>query len=161
MGSKRRAASWSLLMASAMLSAVLGIAQSARAATFTTIDVPGALTTEAIGINKSGDIVGGYSTTFNNSHGFLLRGGVFTTIDGPGSSFTRADGIDKSGNIVGSYRDAITQNDHGFLLLANNTFTTIDHPDGAQGSLYQRDQQCRHDGGGLYRCRGLRAKRSC
>ena len=128
-----KAAWWSLLTVIAMLSAVLGGAQAVGAASFTTIDVPGAVYTQAFGINKSGDIVGGYGTTFTDSHGFLLSGGSFTTFDGPGT-FTRADGIDKSGNIVGSYRDANTGLDHGFLRLADSTFTTIDDPDGAQGS---------------------------
>ena len=133
MGSRRKAASWSLVTVIAMLSAVLGGAQLAGAATFTTIDVPGAFSTQAFGINKSGDIVGGYSTTLTDSHAFLLSGGTFTTFDGPGT-FTRAEDIDQAGDIVGSYRDAVTGNDHGFLLLANSTFTTIDDPDATLGT---------------------------
>src|SRR4029077_7574147 len=128
-----KAASWSSLAVIAMLSVVLGIAQTAGAATFTQIDVPGAFSTQPSGINKSGVIVGGYSSNGSDSHGFRLSGGTFTTIDGPGT-FTRADGIDQAGDIVGSYRDAITGIDHGFLLLANNTFTTIDDPDGTLGT---------------------------
>ena len=38
---------------------------------FTTIDVPGAVATAAIGINAQGDIVGEYSDA-GGTHGFLL-----------------------------------------------------------------------------------------
>jgi hypothetical protein len=39
---------------------------------FTTIDVPGAVLTEASGINPRGDIVGDYIDSSGNDHGFLL-----------------------------------------------------------------------------------------
>jgi probable HAF family extracellular repeat protein len=49
---------------------------------FTTIDVPGALSTSPSGINDSGQIVGGFWDGLKG-HGFLYRGGSFTTIDVP------------------------------------------------------------------------------
>jgi uncharacterized membrane protein len=42
---------------------------------FTTIDVPGATSTAAIGMNELGDIVGGYLDEAAVFHGFLLPGG--------------------------------------------------------------------------------------
>src|SRR2546429_1760248 len=51
----------------------------------TTIDVPGASSTQAKGINPEGDIVGEYSNA-TGTHGFLLSKGNFTTIDVPGAS---------------------------------------------------------------------------
>jgi len=69
--------------------------------TFTTIDVPGAVRTVAIGINASGHIVGRYFSADGAVHGFLLRKGEFTTIDVPGATDTRAFGINPRGDIVG------------------------------------------------------------
>jgi uncharacterized membrane protein len=71
---------------------------------FTTIDVPGATSTSAIGINDSGQIVGGFYDATGN-HGFFLDvGGSFTTFDVPSaSSETIADGINNSGQIVGDF----------------------------------------------------------
>ena len=68
---------------------------------FTTIDVSGATSTSAYGINDSGQIVG---TTNFSSHSFLDTAGSFTTIDVPGASSTSAFGINNSGEIVGSTR---------------------------------------------------------
>jgi uncharacterized membrane protein len=43
-----------------------------KAASFTTIDYPGAVATAATGINARGDIVGGWSDSFAVTRGFLL-----------------------------------------------------------------------------------------
>ncbi len=51
--------------------------------TFTTIDFPGAVLTQALGINPRGDIVGPYQSGDLKLHGYLLSGGNFTTIDVP------------------------------------------------------------------------------
>jgi uncharacterized membrane protein len=83
--------------------------------TFTTIDVPGAISTNALGINPRGDIVGGYGDTSINFHGFLLSKGKFTTIDVPGAVQTEAIGNNPQGDIVGGYVDT-SGNFHGFLL---------------------------------------------
>src|SRR5262249_7724972 len=53
-------------------------------ATFTTIDVPGAVFTGANGINDAGQIVGGFNDVGEEDHGFLKDGATFTTIDVPG-----------------------------------------------------------------------------
>jgi uncharacterized membrane protein len=52
-------------------------------ATFTTIDVPGAIATDAQGINDAGQIVGGFGNV--TGHGFLKEGATFITIDVPGA----------------------------------------------------------------------------
>ena len=73
--------------------------------TFTNIDVPGAYSTYALGINNLGQIVGNYDNA-SGEHGFLYSGGVFTTLailTGPGASnpfFPVA--INDQGQIVGS-----------------------------------------------------------
>src|SRR5262249_39651403 len=98
---------------------------SAQASTLTTIDVPGADSTAAQGINASGDIVGFWSDA-TSSHGFQFTSGAFLTVDVPGAISTGPRGINSGGDIVGEYNlDGIT--DHGFLRSGNN-FTTIDFP---------------------------------
>jgi probable HAF family extracellular repeat protein len=67
---------------------------------FKQIDYPGAVQTEAFGINAAGDIVGRYEDTHGVQHGFLLRNGLFTSIDSPGPN-TYAWGINSRGEIVG------------------------------------------------------------
>src|SRR5437773_4169144 len=54
--------------------------------TFTTIDVPGATLTNAIGINAHGQIVGAFTDAGGAFHGFLLDGGTFTPADPPGAT---------------------------------------------------------------------------
>jgi hypothetical protein len=92
---------------------------SALASTFSTIDVPGASSTSAIGINERGDILGSYEAG-GIAHGFLLDHGTFSTIDVLGS------GINNRGDIVGVYIGADFAV-HGFLL-EHGTFITIDVP---------------------------------
>ena len=82
--------------------------------TYATIDFPGALATDALGINAAGQIVGHYLDGFTQ-HGFLLDEGTFTTVDPPGSTFTEAIGINAAGQIVGDYMDA-SGTQHGFLV---------------------------------------------
>lgn len=120
---------------------------------YSTIDIPGALRTNALGITilrRTGHdlddeertahalgshdvrrglaVVGRYDTPDLIAHGYLLRNGVLTTIDVPGTTFTVATGINPSGHIVGRYlgSDGFF---HGFTLI-DGRFTTIDHPDG-------------------------------
>ncbi len=90
---------------------------------YTTIDVPGAVLTEAFGINNGGQIVGAFYGHDFVTHGFLLSDGVFTQIDFPAATATYATGINDSGQIVGFY--TVMGSDHGFLLTGIN-FTMID-----------------------------------
>src|SRR5215469_15744320 len=70
--------------------------------TFTTIDVPGAVITNVLGINTAGDVVGNYSAGSSApSHGFLYSGGTFTLFDYPGQYTTIAYGINDAGDLVG------------------------------------------------------------
>src|SRR5713101_1258885 len=84
------------------------------AATWTTIDVPGANATGVFRINNLGQMVGFYDDALNATHGFLLSGGTFTTIDFPGGTNSAASGINDSGQIVGSYH--LGSPVRGFLL---------------------------------------------
>jgi uncharacterized membrane protein len=103
------------------------LAQAHRTAaveSIVTIDVPGARSTTARGINDHGDVVGAY-----DSHGFLLKDGVFTSFDAPDATCrscgTSAMSINNRGDIVGSYAP---QEPNLFLsfLLRDGVFTTIE-----------------------------------
>jgi probable HAF family extracellular repeat protein len=94
--------------------------------TFTTIDVPGAFSTEAFGINAAGQIVGTFDSA-TGQHGFLYSGGVFTPFDVPGASFTVAFGNNATGQIVGFFQTNPLPGTHGFLDTGG-VFTTIDVP---------------------------------
>ena len=92
------------------------------AATWTTIDYPGADSTQALGINNNGDIVGLYVQA-NATHGFVYTAGTFTSIDVPGATQTVARGINDSGLIVGFYS---TQSKDGVgFLFDGTTFTDL------------------------------------
>jgi probable HAF family extracellular repeat protein len=94
--------------------------------TFTTIDVPGALYTEAHGINAAGQVVGGFLDAGFTFHGFLTDGATFITIAVPGASSTMAFGINAAGQIVGGF---FVDGTHGYgFLTGGATFTTIAVP---------------------------------
>jgi serine/threonine protein kinase len=92
---------------------------------YTLLDVPGSTGTYALGLNDSGQIVGGF-TNAAGTHGFLLDHGTYTTLNVPGSTTTQANGINNSGHIVGHYSVGAGPF-HGFLLK-NGTYSSIDVP---------------------------------
>ena len=79
---------------------------------YTTLDVPEATHTHALGIDGS-NIVGYYFDDINGANGLIYDGANYTTLEVPGSIRTYAHGIDGT-NIVGWYRDA-NGDTHGFL----------------------------------------------
>jgi hypothetical protein len=97
---------------------------------FTPLSFPGATFTAAIAINNAGDIVGGYTDSSGNNHGFLMHKGVFTTIDDPLATpgGTGPSAITNSGAIVGTYLGS-DGSVHGFVYK-NGVFTTVDGPPG-------------------------------
>ena len=99
--------------------------------TFSSVNVPGSISTSATGINAAGNIVGEYEDSSQTFHGFLDSLGSFTyPIDFPGASITMANGINVFGFIVGSYT-TFNSGYQGFFY-ANSSFTTIKVP----GSTY-------------------------
>jgi probable HAF family extracellular repeat protein len=96
------------------------------------LDFPDAATTLAFGINCQGRIVGQYTASDGNTHGFLRgRDGAFTVFDMPGDVNpkvgTQARGINSAGQIVGWFTDTGGSN-HGFLRSKSGRFTQIDFP---------------------------------
>jgi len=74
----------------------------------------GSTSTQALGINNLGDIVGDYVDAGGVMHGFLDANGMFTTIDAPGATSTTANGINDQNQVVGFYTDA-NDNTIGFV----------------------------------------------
>ena len=107
--------------ATAVITLTLLLASTAplNAQTFVPISFPGAVTTEAHGINAFGQIVGSWMDAGGNTHGFLYNAGTYTSFDYPGSSQTTPYAINNAGDIVGDHDASM-----GFLLKGG-VFTTI------------------------------------
>ena len=114
----------------------LGLSSTARAATFTTFDAPGAGTgnaqgTFAVSINPAGAITGYYLDVNGVFHGFLRApNGSVTTFDAPGAGAgadlrqgTFPKSINPTGAITGYYIDARNLI-HGFLRSSGGAMTT-------------------------------------
>ena len=98
---------------------------------FTTLDVPGAILTNAQGINPQGDIVGIYTDAAGRQHGFLRIGEQYRSIDVPDARLTSARGINASGDVVGNYqREGETGGipSHGFVLTRRGGLFKVDYP---------------------------------
>src|SRR6202044_1757906 len=71
------------------------------------VDYPGAMVSQAFGINNLGQIVGTWEDTNYCDHGYLLSGGTYTSIDNPNTTCanggTALYGINDAGQMVGSY----------------------------------------------------------
>jgi len=118
----------SKLISIAVVGGVLSMAANVADATFTMIDFPNATSTDALGINSAGDIVGRYVSANGNTHGYLrTRRGRFITINFPRAIFTVAAGINS--HIVGQYQLSTDPRmaRHGFVR-SRRTFNTIDFP---------------------------------
>jgi probable HAF family extracellular repeat protein len=119
----------SLLSAVLSLSVLLStlVAAQDTSYTFTTIDVPGSISTVATGINNRGQIMGRFRDPAGGPDGLLIDGTTLTIIDVLGiTETTEANRINDRGQIVGVFRDA-AGGIHGFLT-DGTTFTSIDVP---------------------------------
>lgn len=99
------------------------------------INIAGATSSEAVGINNSNQIVGVY-VDGTGTHGFLrdADGTLTLPLDFPGASATNAFGVNDRGWIVGRYLDGEGRA-HGFFLLLPNTFVGSDYPGATNTSL--------------------------
>lgn len=88
--------------------------------------LPGALSTDATGINDLGWTSGTVTDADGHDHGFIYRRGVFTIYDHPGAVRTRLFGINNRGRAAGFWVDASGVR-HGFVL-AGVTATPIEVP---------------------------------
>lgn len=93
------------------------------------VDVPGAFSTDATGINDAGQIVGNFSVIGPlGQQGFLDNAGIFTTIDRPGAQSTSPIAVNNAGEVAGTYTDATGE--HGFTEIGG-VFNDITGPNGA------------------------------
>ena len=156
---------WEPLAVEPQLSLLPNTARGQPSFIITTIDVPGALSTGAQGINAEGVISGAYRDA-SGLHGFILRDGVFETVDYPDADNTELRGIGPDGAVVGDHwnngEEATAA--HGFRRTADGQFTTVHFP----GHLYEFPQRiladgtilgCRHDHDLMASMRGVRTGR--
>jgi probable HAF family extracellular repeat protein len=91
-------------------------------------DVPGADPTTGgtitYSVNDRGQIVGYFTDSNGDFHGYLKTGSIFTQIDFPGGSQTIAYGINDAGVVVGRYVDSADVR-HSFLWQ-DGVFTPFD-----------------------------------
>ena len=116
----------------AFLTATTGDAQTLR---FTTINIPGAISTGANGINNAGVIVGNYEDSSHAYHGYILDGSNLTTLDNPNGTNTTVDHCNLNGTlqVVGSYTNSAGKS-VGFMY-SNGVYTDIPGPTGAVSSF--------------------------
>ncbi len=125
-----------------------------RGGTFSSVDFPGGVLTQAWKINAAGQIGGRYKSTDGKWHAFVMSEGTFTSIDVPGAiqtaSFPPQVGINAAGDVVSSYCAAlpcpvrVTDNlttVHGFLWRREDRdeagqVTTIDFPGASGGGAF-------------------------
>ena len=115
------------------LAALASVANVALGDTYTTIDFPGAVTTDPSGINASGVIVGAYTDSTGASHGFRFDEDGFHAIDYPEALSTAALSVNSSGDVAGFFLDA-TNHWHGFVLSGSH-FVAQDYPGATTGSF--------------------------
>lgn len=101
---------------------------------FQVIDFPGAVYTDAGGVNNLGQVVGGYSDGATG-HGFMYDGNNFITIDYTGlPGHTSLKDINDSGKIVGGFSQTIDNmyytND---FIYDGQSFTSLSFPGSSVG----------------------------
>jgi uncharacterized membrane protein len=98
---------------------------------YSTIDVPGAVSTIASGINDSGEIVGSFFDG-THTHGFVDQNGMFSQIDISGAADTYVNAVNNNGMIAGSFTSDTA---HGFIgtpiTSPIDTASIVVHPLGA------------------------------
>jgi probable HAF family extracellular repeat protein len=102
--------------------------------TSTKIDIPGAIKTQASGINDNGVIVGSYESCSGSCafHAYAQLEGKYVSFDYPGATDSFAVAINKAGQIVGQYElSDLTW--HGFVS-SPITAAAFDHSGADLGS---------------------------
>jgi hypothetical protein len=116
-----------IAVAAALLAAPRRSSAQGAAYTFTRILVPGSVSTEATGIDGSGQVVGTYRNADGTFHGYVFDGTTYRTVDFPGAGHTYLFGLDGSGRTVGSYGTTLSGPYHGLIVEAD-TFSSFDFP---------------------------------
>lgn len=111
-----------------VLTAVASASAQPGAYTYTKINVPGSVYTEATGVNNSGHVVGTYQDTTGRTHGFVYNGTTYTTIDFPNSNYNYVFGVNAAGQMVGGYSVSNPLGVYHGFLYHNGVFTEFDYP---------------------------------
>jgi uncharacterized membrane protein len=111
----------------------VGLSKGTITEAYSTVNFHGSSNQSGAGINDFGQIVGTYTDSIGDLHGYEFSGGTFTMIDVPfsGATNTAASQINNSSDIVGEWIDSGNVA-HGFLL-SGGVYTSFDYP-GATGS---------------------------
>jgi hypothetical protein len=92
-----------------------------------TYDPPGAIGSNAFGVDDFGNITGAFASDLVTSHGYIrYANGTFKTFDPPGSAGTVPLAMSPLGTAAGSYftgQDPTIGTANGFLRLPNGIFT--------------------------------------
>jgi uncharacterized membrane protein len=110
-----------------LLPAAVAQAQAASPVSFSfrSFDYPGAIATQANGINQNGVIVGYYLDSSSVEHGFVRSpDGQFEQVDYPGATGTILLGINDAKQVVGLY-NGVAIFYQGFIFEPPNRFTPI------------------------------------
>jgi probable HAF family extracellular repeat protein len=102
---------------------------------FSSIDFPGADTTDAWKITDRGDIIGDWSTKgalqSGSLHGYIIVAGQYSSFDFPYASGTAGRDLDASGHLVGVlYDKKCVPLGHGFVRI-NGSYDSFDFPGSA------------------------------
>lgn len=126
-----RVLSVALALSAMVVAGAFAQTSSAANYNYAKLNFPGAASTSPAWINNNNEVVGTYTDSANNTHGFKWQNGTFTKIDVPGATATYPYGVNDGGIIVGTYLVGTAA--HGFKLQ-NGAFTTIDFPGFVGGS---------------------------
>lgn len=120
-----------------MLLLVFSTASLAQTFNYAPINVPGAVATEARGINNNGEIVGFYKTAACQDYdikvpscpvkGFKYVNGSYIELMVTNSTSTAILGVNDLGDLVGFYKKT-DGTYHGFIWFHQNVVKTIDYP---------------------------------
>jgi probable HAF family extracellular repeat protein len=110
-----------------------GFVYDGRSNSFTQLNVPGATDTEPFGINRAGQISGGFGPGGPPAHGFVYADGRFTQLDVPGAIRTEAHGINDAGQIVGDFTNSpLDPAANHIFLYTDGRFTQLAGPSAFQ-----------------------------
>ena len=100
---------WTCIYVLLSLFAGAGVASAQNSAyDFVKLEYPGAVYTDATGINNAGHVVGTYADVQGRLHGYVFDGVNYTTVDFPGSIHNFVFGIGPAGEILGTHADIFT-----------------------------------------------------
>lgn len=90
---------------------------------------PGAVSSEAEGINDNGAIVGYYTDSHGSTHGYLLQGTTYTyPLDVPGATRTGANDINNAGYVVLGWVNSSGANEGAICHIPCTTYKIINVP---------------------------------